>query len=115
MQLQQIFQLSADELDKFKKWYEMIRQPSRLKRWKKYEKLCPVFNKNIIIDGKQRIITLEYNPVLKNEVFHQLLILVTDITEKIKTEESLKTIEKEIHKSHKSDVCRKPTQNMKNT
>lgn len=93
--LKDIFQLSDQEYKEFANWFELFKQPVRLKRWKKFVKLCPFFQRHLTINGQSKIVSIEYSPVIKQQKLSQLMILVSDITEKVRAEESIKKIEEE--------------------
>ncbi len=93
--LTELFDLKNEELNEFSNWYEMVKQPVRFARWKKYEPLCPIKERTITVNGQEKIIIIDYKPIIKGTQIERLMILCTDITEQRKAELKLKASEKE--------------------
>ncbi len=90
-----LFNLSLAEAKEFTNWFEMIKAPIRFARWKKYEPLCPIKERQIQVNGEKKVITIDYKPIIKGSQIDRLMVLCTDITEQRKAEHSLKESEKE--------------------
>jgi two-component system chemotaxis sensor kinase CheA len=89
--LTELLDLDLETKNQFQDWYEIISSKRSRERWAKYAPLCPVLS----LVRKDRHIVFEYKPILTNGEFSQLLVLATDVTEKLKQELALQIVEQE--------------------
>ena len=69
--------------------------PKKLKRWKKYAELSPVNELTQIIDGEERIIQIDYQPITDEGELSKIMILGTDVTEERKVKAALERTKRE--------------------
>ena len=91
----ELLKLSEDEQKDFKEWLKLLDDPKKLKRWQKYLPLNPVQERIFNSNNEKRIVKIDYQPIIEDERFDQLMILCTDVTDKIKAEDELKKAEKQ--------------------
>lgn len=82
--------LNADIKKEFNSWLEVICLKKAHNKWAKYMMLCPL--KQIYF--KNKIIKIDFKPIVKNDEIESLLVLASDVTIILKNEEKLKDAEK---------------------
>lgn len=87
--LNTLLHTSEDRIEEFNQWLQLVSQPRKLKRWNKYEELCPIheFTKNV--EGDERIIEINYRPIIEGEELAKLMVLSRDVTEERKIKAAL--------------------------
>ena len=93
--LEEIFDADEDGIRVFKKWVELVGEPRFFKKWKMYEKLNPFRVINKKSNGSVQILKVDYRPIVTDNSLAKIMVLTTDITEKVKSEKALKKSRRE--------------------
>lgn len=84
-----LFGARDTQLESFKKWLSLISEPRMLKKWRMVERLNPFQQIERNENGSQRIIKINYKPIIQNKRLQKVLVLARDITENVKAELAL--------------------------
>ena len=85
--IKDIFKLSPKYFKDFCDWYRLFHDPKRLKRWSKFIPLCPLQEKVIELGGRKKYLKIEYKPIIKDQTLSALMLICSDISEKIDHQE----------------------------
>ena len=92
----QLFGLNAKEESEFTSWITMmVRSPGALRQWETYCDLSPVRELSEKINGVDRIVRIEYRPIIQNQNIGKFQVLATDITEQRTAEVALEKLKRE--------------------
>ena len=87
--LNSLLHTSDKRIEEFNQWLQLVSQPRKLKRWNKYEELCPIHEFTKTVDGDERIIEINYRPIIEGEDLAKLMVLSRDVTEERKIKAAL--------------------------
>jgi signal transduction histidine kinase/HAMP domain-containing protein len=93
--LQSLFSISNQTHIDFQNWFKLINNPKKLKRWKKYEELKPIAELTQLHNGTERIIQIDYQPIIENGELSKLMVLSTDVTQERKVMANLESAQHE--------------------
>jgi len=92
----QLFGLNAKEESEFTSWITMmVRSPAALRQWETYCDLSPVRELSEKINGVDRIVKIEYRPIIQNQNIGKFQVLASDITEQRTAEVALEKLKRE--------------------
>jgi len=84
-----LFNMNPTKVENFNTWLQLISQPRKLKRWKKYAELSPISEFTKSDNGEEHIIEVDYRPIIENNALAKLMILSKDVTEERKVKAAL--------------------------
>ena len=87
--LQQIFGAADDAANVLRQWISMIAKSRFLSEWPKYEQLNPLKEIRTEHGGEQRILTMNYRPIVEDGELRRIMVLGTDITAQRDAEHAL--------------------------
>lgn len=93
--LQEIFNLSPQKNEVFKRWLNLLCQPEKLKHWQKYVELSPVLEIVNHLEEGDEYIQVKYRPIIENNKLKKLMVISKDITATRQIEKELANIKKE--------------------
>lgn len=91
----ELMNLTNEESLNFESWFELVTSLVRTKKWHKYIDLCPIKEVQLdSADGEQRVIKIDFFPIFKENMFDQMLVLGTDVTQKSQILKKVDSLEK---------------------
>ncbi|MFC1617151.1 ATP-binding protein, partial [Candidatus Margulisiibacteriota bacterium] len=91
LKIEDIFNLSNVEKDKLANWIKVISDPERLQNFKHFSALSPLKELKL----QNRVLKVDYQPIIEDASLNKLMILAQDITEQRRAEELVTKTKKE--------------------
>ena len=85
----QIFDTDHDTIAEFQQWLELVSTPRFLGNWEHFEQLSPIRELISEEDGRSRIITVRYRPIIEGDTLKRVMVLASDVTDQRKAEAAL--------------------------
>lgn len=93
-----LFNLGEGEYERFRAWANMCFGNSKIVRqWDKYKRLSPVSEFKFSVDGDERILDVNFQPVLEGGKLKRIMVLSRDITAHREAENALFESHREQH------------------
>ncbi len=91
----QIFDTDHNTIVEFQQWLELVAMPRIFRNWEHFEQLSPIRELISEEDGKARIITVRYRPIVEGDALKRVMVLGTDVTDQRKAEAALNAAKRE--------------------
>ena len=85
----QIFDTDHDTIADFQQWLALVSTPRFLANWEHFEQLNPIRELISEGDGRPRIITVRYRPIIEDDSLKRIMVLASDVTDQREAEAAL--------------------------
>lgn len=85
----QIFDTDHDTIAEFQQWLALVSTSRFLANWDHFEQLNPIRELISEGDGRPRIITVRYRPIIEDDSLKRIMVLASDVTDQREAEAAL--------------------------
>ena len=85
----QIFDTDHDTIAEFQQWLALVSTPRFLANWEHFEQLNPIRELISEGDGRPKIITVRYRPIIEDDSLKRIMVLASDVTDQREAEAAL--------------------------